>query len=60
MKTVLSELVAWRRSVKNAFQKLRYFKGKHLCRSLFLNKVNHVYFHFLVLQVIPSEVAVYT
>ena len=28
-------------------------------RSLFFNKVNRVYLHFLVLEVIPSEVAVY-
>ena len=59
-KTVLSEAVARRCSVNNAFKKNDViFTGKHLCRSLFYNKVNRVCFHFLVLKVIPSEAFVY-
>ena len=60
IKTVLSEEVARTCSVNNAFKKTYViFTGKQLCGSLFFNKVNRVYFHFLVLQVIPSEAAVY-
>ena len=46
---------------KKCFQKKDnvIFTGKHLCRSLFFNKVNRAYFHFLVLQAVPSKAAVY-
>ena len=40
-------------------KKQRHFYRKTPSRSLFFNKVNRAYFHFLVLQVIPSEEAVY-
>ena len=32
-----------------------FFTGKHLFKSLFFDKVNRVYFPFLVLQVVSSE-----
>ena len=35
-----------------------FFTEKHLFRSPFFDKVNRVYFHFLVLDVIPSEATV--
>ena len=63
-------LLYWRRlfNYKNYFVRgsrpevfcnIVIFTRKHLCRSFFFNKVNRAYFHFLILQVIPSEAAVY-
>ena len=59
IKTVLSEAVARRCSVNNAFKKYVFLKEKHQFRSLCFDKVNRAYFQFLVLEVIPSEAAVY-
>ena len=61
IKTVLSEAVVQKGSVNNTLKKnYVIFIGEDIgYRSLFFNNVNRVYFHFLVLQVIPSEAAVY-
>ena len=36
---VVAEAVIWGSSVKNVFLKISHFTGKHLCQSLFFNKV---------------------